>query len=202
MQNISKGKLTVLFLSLSILATTQTKTKMPSLKELLSNKQEMFVVGLIGLAIIPMYQLYSKSPKKNINPEEDYSWEEIKEALQTIVENLAGTLRIKKSKLANEEVKKAWNLLRKNIKNLYNMGFVGQISRDPVLKTDDKVIKWTESIAARGFLGNFVGQLSDLRKATKEIASLVAIAYVIKSLYAGDKKIITPEIKPYSISIS
>ena len=197
MQNISKAKLSILFLTLSMfMGTSQIKTERLSIKELITNnKEKLLYLAPILLAIIPMYQLYSKSPKKAIPSEEEYSWQDIKESLTSIINDLAGKLHIKKSKFSREEVKRAWLSLCKNISNLYHMGFVGQISRDPVLKTDGKVLKWTESTPARGFLGHFIDQYSDLKKASKEVMALIEAIILIEILYHGNLDAIKTRLK-------
>jgi len=158
-----------------------------------TNTDSKSILGLIPpkkllaslLLVIPLWQLYKKSSKAQIPPENEYSWPEIMTSTGTLwshfVSNPAKRLFCKSNKkYSEEEVKDAAKMLWKNIKNLYHMGFVGQLKMDKILTLyKGKYLQCTPKAPARGVLGNLVYMLNTSEKTYNKLLSLIAIWIVI-----------------------
>lgn len=173
-----KRTLTLPLLALSMTLATPNTTKaitIPSLKN-------SALFGAVVLAFIPLLELQQKSSKRELSPEEEYSWQEIKQAIQT----------------------KNWNLLWKNIKNLYHTGFVGQVKYNSgwELKEEEGILRYRRSSPARGILGKCATTMKDIVKSARPLiyfAGLLAVSSAI--LNDKIKTEIIDELKKFTVKV-
>jgi len=155
---------------------------------------KMWVTSLVFL--VPMWQCLRKSPKSVIPAEEEYSWKEIKESLHILWNHYSNKstkwLRSKSSAYSDKEIVAATNKLWHNIKNLYNMGIVGQKKYQSLLKLKGDYIGCTESTPARGICGHLLDMMGDCEKTITNFVSLAA-GYILftHTLKHGYKVIVT-----------
>jgi len=117
------------------------------------------------IVLIPMWQCYRKTPKAIIPAEEEYSWKEIRESLNVLISYYSAKLSrwfwTRKTAYSDEEITSAWQNLQHNMKNLYNMGIVGQKKYSSLAKATSAGLEWSESTPARGICGNMFNMLGD-----------------------------------------
>jgi len=160
-----------------------------SLREL-GKKDYAWMIPL-ALVAIPYYQLKRKSPKHIVPVEDEYSLQEIKESTAVlwnyyISNNLKRITFRKTTETLPEEVTKAAEVLWKNIKNLYNMGVVGQLKRDSLLQLyKGKYVQCCQSTPARGIFGHLHDMLGDVTSTAINVGSLYAVCMLFMNISHG-----------------
>lgn len=138
------------------------------------------------LIIIPMWQCYRKTPRAEIPAEEEYSWQEIRESLEVLwyhyVTRPAKWFFRGEAKYTDEEVKVAAQKLWHNIKNLYNMGVVGQKKYYSLLQVYKGYIRCTSKTPARGICGHLFNMMGDGEKVLAKFLYLVGGYYFLKHI--------------------
>jgi len=137
--------------------------------------------------LVPMWQCLRKSPKSVIPAEEEYSWKEIKESLHILWNHYSNKstkwLRSSKNASSDKEIEAATKKLWHNLKNLYNMGIVGQKKYQSLLKLSGDYIGCTESTPARGICGHFLDMMGDCKKTISSFLSLATGYLLLQHIY-------------------
>ncbi len=146
--------------------------------------------------LIPMWQCYRKSPKAIIPAVEEYSWNEIRESLNVLLSYYSAKFSTwfwtRKAAYSDEEVMAAWQNLQHNMKNLYNMGIVGQKKYSSVAKATKAGLEWSASTPARGICGNLFDMLGDGEKVFKRFLYLCGAYHFLKHITTNECQIEWP----------
>jgi len=178
--SIQSIKRTILFSC--VLSIFSSFHKLNARREVYLSKKHLLPCVIL---LIPLYQLYRTQPPTKIPSDEKFSWDKTKTKLSALYK----TLIYPNNKNNNQEIQNSFVCIWKNIKNLYRTHFIGNLKQKATFRqnpTTGLVEIDKPTIPPRGFMGHFVDKLTDARKASKEIFSLLGLWTLLYSLNKGE----------------